>query len=148
MSTSAETPGYFSLHGRCGRLRFVCIYFPCMFGLRLLTVALLSPYVTVEIPEYYLLSFLLSVVLLGPLVIRRLHDVGFSAAFYAAGASGRLVSLALPLLNTVILLPDYPLLLISTICTVWGWLCTLVYLSICLLPSQKGSNVYGPCPGS
>lgn len=148
MSSPAETPGYFSLHGRCGRLRFFCIYFPGMLGLRLLTVAFLSPCITVEMPAYYLLSFLLSVVLLGPLVIRRLHDVGFSAAFYAAGAAGRLVSLALPLLNTVLPLPDYPLLLISTICTVWGWLCTLVYLGICLLPSQKGCNVYGSCPGS
>ncbi len=82
MTTSVKTRGYFSLHGRCGRLRFVCIYFPCMFGLRLLAVVLHAPYVSVDIPGYYLLSFLLSIVLPGPPVIRHLHDAGFSAAFY------------------------------------------------------------------
>lgn len=143
--------GWFSLKGRCSRRRFIATYFPIMTGLWLLNRA---PLMMLYPPGFFaplhdaqvvnLLFFLSSVLLLGPIVIRRLHDVGFSAAFYLFGASGRCITLAFPLFFSIQIPPNQFLLLLITISSVWGWLCTLIYLAICLLPSQSGSNDYGP----
>lgn len=145
------TPDWFSLKGRCSRGRFVITYFPVMFILWVIKNVLMMMWYPPgswaadnEIPLFDLLSFLASVLLLGPVVIRRMHDVGFSAAFYLAGAGGRTITLALPLFYIIQPPPNQILLTLITISSVWGWLCTLIYLAICLLPSQSGSNDYGP----
>lgn len=149
-----------SIRGRCPRSAFLLRYIPGMLLVYILkfTAEVLTGKWSVLIEGVPMLStlkvhlllriliFLLSVILLGPLVIRRLHDVGFSAAFYIIGASGRLLSLALPLIWVIYDLPAFAPVLILTICIAWGWLFSLIYFCLCLLPSQAGSNDYGTSP--
>ena len=141
--------GWFSLKGRCSRRRFIATYFPIMTGLWLLKRAPLmmmyppgfsAPLHDAQVVN--LLFFLSSVLLLGPIVIRRLHDVGFSAAFYLLGASGRCITLAFPLLFSIQIPPNQFLLLLITISSVWGWLC--ISPSACCRHNQAATTTAPP----